>query len=219
MLIKYLFLFILSLFLGLTPFFVYNKLTFKQSTRFNNTAAKPSTQASFDPAQPPTQSLKGKILSFSGSVQWQSRIATDSAQLTSAIPIQQGESLETGDTGRVSVEFPNILSFSLTPSSKVDFAQTLPENIAILQSKGQVGYQSLAKNYISVRALHLLIDQLDLGGFSVTVDPDQGRVGVTSVKGSLTAAYNDSQNTTKELTVAQGQSLIFNDDKRIVTVK
>jgi len=155
---------------------------------------------------------------FSGIIKWQSRIATQAAQISSPVPIQQGEQLETGDNGKATIEFPNVSLINISPDSQINFAQTLPVNLVMVQNKGMVEYQKLGENEISVRVLHLLIEQV-AGDMTISIDKDQPWVIVYIKKGMVKIAYNDSQNISQEVTVNEGQQLSFNDLTREVTLQ
>ncbi len=167
----------------------------------------------FLPQNAPPQSIKGNVTDMSGSVSWQSRIATESAKLTTLRQIQQGEKLETGDDGNISVDFPNYANIKLLPESKIDFIQTLSANFVINQEKGSVAYTSLGRTHLSIRYLHLLTD-MQSGQISVNIDKNKPTVRVLIIKGQITAAYNDSENVSQEKTFSQGQQFTFDDKKR-----
>jgi hypothetical protein len=173
----------------------------------------------FKVAAPPTESLKGKIATFSGVLKWQPRTATDSSQIYSPQPIQQGEEIETGDNGKAVIQFPDIFTVSAGKNTKINFAQTLPINIVLVQSTGEVNYVTLGKNNLSVRSLHLLIEQQAIGNFTITVDPDDSKVLIVNKTGVLTIAYNDSDNLSQKLTLNKDQTLSFDDDKRKVVIR
>lgn len=167
--------------------------------------------------RPPEQSLKGKIISLSGEVGWQSRVATESAKIISPQPIQQGEMLQTGDDGNILVQFDEVGKLAIFPKTKIDFVQTLPLNFVTVQNTGSVKYQKMGLVPISVRALHLLIDQSE-GEMEVNINKDEGLVIVDVIKGKVTAAYNDLDYLSHVSEVKQSESLLFNDQKRVIKI-
>ncbi len=171
----------------------------------------------FNPEIAPSDSMKGKIATYSGVVKWQSRVATEAAQIKLPDFIQQGETLETGDFGRTTVKFPGVSRIILFSQTKLDFAQTLPANIVLVQGKGKVEYQKLGDKDISVRALHLLIEQL-WGNVVVSMSKDDPTMTVDVRSGAVKIAYNDSQNISREETVNTGQWLVFDDKTREITL-
>lgn len=88
----------------------------------------------------------------------------------------------------------------------------------MVQSKGVVEYQKLGDKEISVRALHLLIEQLS-GDTIVSINKDKPLITVTTKKGTVKIAYNDSQNISQELVVDEGKRLSFDDETREISLK
>lgn len=82
-------LFSLSVILGVILVIFYFKLTNIPSPKAIQKIVSNFTQ--FNPGTAPNDSLKGNIATFSGTVKWQSRIATEAAQINLPVPIQQGE--------------------------------------------------------------------------------------------------------------------------------
>lgn len=203
----YIIIFIFSAILGSILMFSFTKLT-KQK----------STQTSFNPEKAPTESLQGKIATFSGIIKWQSRIATEAAEVDSLKEIQQGEQIETEISSNLIVEFPNIWRINILSNSKLEFAQTLPANLVISQKEGSAEYQKLGENVLSVRALHLLINQ-NQGDMVVIVDKDNNNVFINVKTGFVTAAYNDDENISRVVQVKTGQRLNFDDETREAVVR
>ncbi len=176
-----------------------------------------STQTSFSLQKAPTESLQGKIATFSGIIKWQSRMATEAARVNLPTFIQQGEQIETDYTGKLTIEFPGVSLIKISPDSQINFAQTLPANIVLVQSKGSVQYQKLGKENISARVLHLLIQQTS-GDMIVSISKDKPHITINIKKGEATIAYNDAENISQEVTINEGKQLIFNDLTREITL-
>jgi hypothetical protein len=174
---------------------------------------QPSQVFSFDPEKPPKDSLVGSILSFNGEVKWKGRVATEAAEINAPINIQQGEELETGEGGKVIVEFPQVLQLTMLEKSHINFAQTLPVNLVVVQSQGAVEYHNLGIKIFSVRVLHLLVEQ-GQGDMVVSINEDQPLVTVTVNKGAAKLAFNDKDNLTNVVELEAGERFIFNDEER-----
>lgn len=162
----------------------------------------------FDLNDPPSLALKGQA-TVDGEVNWQSRMATQSALITVPQTIQQGESLETM-AGLVSLEFANVANLALAAQTHVDIVQTLPANLVFAQTSGQVSYKKLSTFPISVRIMHLLINIE--GDVKVTI-----KNNLVTIVGPVTVAYNNRQNVSQ--IVSSKKSLVFNDDTRRAVVK
>lgn len=165
----------------------------------------------------PSDSLIGKITKMNGDIFWQSRVATDSAKLGSPINIQQGENLITKEKSNTSVLFDKNLEVNIGEKSEVDFVQTLPANIVLVQGAGVVEYKKLDGVPVSIRTLHLLIE--NGGDINVSLDDKKPIITLEVVSGSATFSYNDTDNITSVTTISAGKKLIFNDDTRTVVVE
>lgn len=162
---------------------------------------------------PPSQSLEGNLATPSGSVSWQSRVATDSSPITKAQVIQQGESLEIGDKGSAKVDFNQIGSIFLNPKTKINFAQTLPVNLVLDLDSGSAQIARTGETPISVRGLHLLT-QIDSGQATISVDTDKHLITVIINSGSSTLAWTDLNDSTQTFNLDKGKKFIFDDDTR-----
>jgi len=179
----------------------------------------PLRKTQFSLGTAPSDSLRGSVLSFSGSVGWESRTATPMTKLAKKRIIQQGEALETKDDGSVRVQFPNTATLDLSSDTHIDFAQTLPINLVLGQTKGTTTYTK-AENRIplSIRALDLLIN-IASGSSQIIVDPDQNLVTVNVTSGQATAAYDDTKYISHVITIPQGQQFVFDDGGRGYTLE
>lgn len=162
----------------------------------------------------PSLSLRGQITTLSGDVSWQSRIATDAAKINQKQTIQQGESLQTGDNGSVAVLFTDQAMISLFAKTQVDFVQTLPADLVLVLDKGSIDVQKTGGDPLTIRALHLLIDQKS-GELGIVLDPDQQTVAINANKGTATVAYNDVNLVSQVVTIPQGKQYYFDDQTRI----
>lgn len=166
----------------------------------------------FSLEQAPSKSLRGRLRSIVGDVKLQSRLATEPAALSSEAEILQGEALATGEDGSLTVEFENGALLNISAESHVDFVQTLPEHIVMIQKEGIVEYQPAKNSFLSVRSMHLLADIT--AGTYVTIEKDAEFLIFTVKKGSVNVAFNNLENVTTKAIIAEGETYIFNDDTR-----
>lgn len=158
----------------------------------------------------PSQSFKGKIISMSGEVNWQSRVATESSRLTTNIELQQGESITIGPSGNIKVQFGNGAEISLLPKTKVDIIQTLPDDMVFNQASGSAVYKKLSNYPLSIRALHLLVETEN----TVTISIDNNIIVLKSDSGNSKVAFNNLNNESQIVTIPERSEYIFNDDTR-----
>lgn len=137
---------------------------------------------------PPTDSIKGNIISSSGEIYWISRIATDEAKLTTKT-LQQGESIRTAKDGSLTIEFPTQAQIQVNNETQIDFAQTLPVSFLINIASGSANVKKLEKP-VSIRAMHLLIRQ-NSGELEIGVDSENALINLNIKSGSITTSYND----------------------------
>lgn len=164
----------------------------------------------------PSESLRGTIVSLSGDIGWQSRVATEPARIAKPMQIQQGEEIKTLETGEATVVFSNIVNLTIHPKTEISFIQTLPTNILIGQNSGTTEYTKLNTNPLSVKSLDLLT-KINQGSIVVSVSEDDEPYIIIDVKsGSVTVGYNDIDYITQVLDVASGNQVLFQTDiKRI----
>jgi len=168
----------------------------------------------FSLAKAPSDSVTGTISSLTQTVKWESRTATQAAPLSIPYPsIEQGELLITDKNGEATINFPTIGSVMLFPKTTLSFIQTLPLNFVVEQPEGEALYTKTGTVPISVRSLHLLINQ-NSGIMDVYVDKDLERVRVGMEQGTATVAYNDTDYTSHIVTVAEGTVFSFDDNTR-----
>ncbi len=170
-------------------------------------------QTNFSIDQAPKDAIRGEIATYSGTVNFQSRTATEPARLTGIVPIQQGESLVTGDDGSISVNFPSFGSVTLGLKSGIDVIQTLPVDFVFNQASGSGVYQNTGSSPFSIRGLHLLVT-LASGSATVAVDQKTHLVTVLSKTSPLTLAFNDNQYISHVLNLVIGVKYTFDDDNR-----
>ncbi len=173
-------------------------------------------EANFNIANPPQESKIGTIVSMSGDIKWESRVATAPATIITPVPIKQGERLVTGDQGNLVVNFEGIGSISVSPKSDVSFIQTLPADFVVNQTLGNVTYTQTGQTPISVRSYHLLI-RLTSGSIEMSVDDKKSEVNLTSIKGETMVAFNNINNVSTVVALNAGKTYSFSDEQRTLT--
>lgn len=167
---------------------------------------------------PPKEAKKGRIENMEGDVDYESRTATIAAKLPAPVDIQQGEKLATGKDGNIKVSFTDAGMIDISPDSEVLFAQTLPNNLVINQSKGMVEYQKDGSIPISVRSLNLLASLKD-GTMKVVVDKDNATINIKVNMGNATVAYNDVDMKSIVINLNEGDGFVFDDNVRTGLIK
>jgi hypothetical protein len=170
----------------------------------------PPLATAFSLQNPPKESLQGEIVSLSGDVAWQSRVATQPAQLKTPRKVLQGENIVTKTDGKVTMTFLNTVTMNMFSDSEVDIIQTLPANMVLVQQSGTTTYTVFGKVPVSVRAQDLLLQQKQ-GAMNVIVDKDAATVTVKVTDGNATAAYTDADNTSVLTPITSGRSFVFDE--------
>lgn len=160
----------------------------------------------------PENALKGDLSASSGTILFQDRIATKPATLLSPVQIQQGETLETTADGKATVKFGTILTTELNSQTKLNYVQTLPENIVINQLTGKATYITATSSPVSIRSLHTVIK---IESESVmTIETDDGLIDIEVTKGSIIVGYNDLENISTIVKVKEGYVFRYDDGLR-----
>ena len=173
----------------------------------------PMSASAFSIEDAPSDSLRGKITSFSGDVFWQSRIATQPAQLTFERDILQGENLLTKETGNAGVAFKNTAGITILPDTEIAFIQTLPANVVIKQLSGSAEYTKLGNTPVSVQISDLLIDQKE-GILQVSVNQDISEITVAVQDGNANVAYVDAEENSSVVSVTAGNAFVYNSFRK-----
>jgi len=166
----------------------------------------------FSLEEAPSESLRGKIATMSGEIKWQSRTATEAADLKEPITIQQGESLITGENSSVELNFDKAAIIELKEKSELNITQTLPVNLVFWQKSGIGTYTKKGDYPLSVRAKSLLID--NGGKIKVTIDEEDPIVTVRVLSGKITMAFNSKDYVSQKMELKAGEMWLFNDDTR-----
>lgn len=170
--------------------------------------------SNFSIVEPPKNSIKGKLESYSGSFKWESRTATAPAEITVAPEIiQQGEVIETEQDSQVFVSFSNIGSIEIFSETSISFTQLLPDNFVFDQSSGKVVYTNKSGTPFSIRSFHLLL-VMTTGKTVVEVDRETGRITIDIEEGSAKLGFNDINYNSITDTLKEGEKVIFDDETR-----
>jgi hypothetical protein len=220
--IKKILLFIIPFVITLAVVIGYFKLTQKISTV--SIPALPTVSFSdlvkfsrFSLEKAPSQSLVGTITSMNGEVEYEARLATESAKITSPVPVQQGESLSTGADGKVVLNFKDMADIAIDNNSGIDIIQTLPADLVFRQTLGSVEYIKLGTDPVSIRVGHLIVE--NMGDVKISFTADSPITTVVMISGSGTVAYNNLNNVSRVVNVSTGQTLKFNEGTRRVVLR
>ena len=207
---KYIAGFLFFFIVGFAISFIY--IQSKTAIPPNVSTEKKEIVQEFSLKNPPPESLIGRVASKSGEILLQPRLATEPASVKNIDKVLQGETIQTGDDGIITVLFDGASSVSLQHNSRIDFAQTIPSQFIYNQRVGTVHYTSNEKGQVSVRILH------DLANLSSNTEADiaqDSSVITFSVhKGSLQLAFNNLDIVTNTIRIDEGNKYIYNDEER-----
>lgn len=209
---KYFILFLAFLVIGFTSVLGYRLITTRTNepiTNIINNIKKPG----FSIEEAPSESIRGNIKEMSGEIGWVSRTATEASKITNSQTLQQGEEIQTGENGNLTVEFPSEALIKILPKTQVDFVQTLPNDFVASIASGSATFTKISIIPVSIRAMHLLVRQND-GEVSVAIDSDKLLVNVNVLSGSIRVAYNDLNLDSQVVDFSTGKSFSFNDATR-----
>jgi len=183
-----------------------------------NFNSKPAITTKFSLANAPSDSLRGEITSFSGTVDWFSRTAAKPVVITSVRSLQQGEKVSTGSNGKAQIIIQNDAAVSLSSDTDVSIIQLLPQNFVFLQDKGSVVYQNTQNAPVNVRSFGL-VSIFTNSTVAYSVNPEEQTITAIVKKGTMQAAYEDSQNNSQVMTAQAGQTIQFDETTNEGTVQ
>lgn len=215
---KVLLLFLASITAGTVIIMLFNNLSPQSRPNLVTSKTNIAETSRFSLENAPSLTLKGQIATISGQVNLLARTATEPSQLKVPIEIQQGENLYTEDNSRANILFSDIADIHLLPQSELEFVQLLPSSFVFNLAKGTVEFTKNSLVPVSVRVLHLLVQQ-ESGDMTVSIDKNQPIVTITITQGSVTLAYNNSQNISSQITIASPHQATFNDITRLIKTK
>ncbi len=190
----------------------------KTTSASNKPAVAVTPQPSYSFDSPPAKTFIGKITSQSGDIQWLSRSATEAAVLT-ADKLLQGEEVTTGKTGRMQLEFVDVLRVSVNPNTYLTLIQALPSNIVFEQKSGSVGYEKIGTVSVAIRSFHLLT-QIESGSILLAIDELKPIITISVLQGGkVTLGFNDSERITTVQKLEAGDIATFNEETRKLTIE
>ena len=167
----------------------------------------------FSVANPPIDSLRGSISTRSGTLFWESRIATEPAQLIETVSIQQGERLITKEKSSSTLNFEKFGTIELDENADISFIQTLPIDFVVAQKNGTISYEVNGKTPLSVRLRSALITKSS-GTILIKMAEGDSIVEISTTKGIAQIGYNDIENVSQVFTLKEGQVYEYNSDER-----
>ena len=207
-------LFIISFLIGtvmVVGYSIFNKQNFQQKPTIQNTKQKQTPTFSIE--SPPSESLKGLIASRSGTLFWESRIATAPSQLNDNVKIQQGERLITKDKSSATVNFDHVGSIVFLENADLSFIQTLPIDFVVEQKKGTIKYEVSGSTPLSIRIRNALITKTS-GTIQITVTDDDSIISISTVQGTAQIGFNDLDYVSQVFTLREEQVYEYNSDER-----
>jgi hypothetical protein len=210
--LKNIFLFLSSIIFGLLIFYGY-KTWNSNPTSITIEKLNP-TKSQFSLNKAPSDTLSANISSFSGTVNWESRTATQSSKLLTTQKIQQGETITTEKDGKITIEFPNLITITVFPNTKLNFIQTIPTNIVISQESGDAEYTN--NTPFTIRINNLLIKPTNA---TIDTSIDNEITTISVLKGSIKTAYNNQENISKTLLINSNQQLTFDNNNKEASTK
>lgn len=160
---------------------------------------------------PPSDSLKGSIISRSGILFWESRIATAPSELKTNVQIEQGEEIITQDKSDAAINFDNFGSLFLSENSDISFIQTLPIDFVVEQKKGKIEYSVNDKTPLSIRIRNVLVTKTS-GKIRITITEDDPVILISTLLGTAKIGFNDLDNISQFFTLREGQIYEYNSD-------
>jgi hypothetical protein len=205
-------LFVISFLIGIGLVFGYS--VFKtQNFQQKPIIQKQKQTATFSIETPPSESLKGSIASRSGTLFWESRIATAPSELKDNVQIQQGERLITKDKSNLIVNFDHVCSIVFSENADLSFIQTLPIDFVVEQKKGTIKYVANGNAPLSIRIKNALITKIS-GMIQITVTDEDPIISISTVQGTAKIGFNDLDYNSQVFTLQEGQVYEYNNDER-----
>ncbi len=171
----------------------------------------------FSLAHAPATSLRGQMISLTGEVAIQSRIATEPASVIAPVPIQQGEKVRTGTGGSTTIQLGD-LTIILQPNSLLEFVQTLSSATVLRQEIGTVSYTNASANQLNIRSMHLLAN-LEEGTATISADPTDEIIKIAVKTGQVTVGFNDYDQISTAVRIQSGYTYEYDDSAREGTLK
>ena len=211
---RYLVFILTILIVAAVAYFGFTKMENKENTILSPLVEMTTKEiSSFSIEKAPTESLRGEIVSMTGKIEWQDRVATEAAKLLTPTIIQQGEKLITGKESSLSLRFSDACLVEFLEKTEVEIIQTLPEHIVFLHTTGTARYIKTGNYPVSVRVKHLLVE--NDGQMTVSIDSEESIITLNLKTGKAIVAFNDIDYQSHEVLITAGETFEFNDDTRI----
>lgn len=169
----------------------------------------------FSIEKPPTDSIKGTIVSKSGTIFWESRVATEPSELNEIIVVKQGERLITKEKSEIQVNFDQVGNMILSANSDLSFIQTLPSDFVVEQKKGKVEYVLNGITPVTIKIRSAIITKTS-GSIQITVTDNDPIVIISILQGTAQIGFNDQDYVSRVFTLREDQIYEYNSDERTV---
>ena len=213
---KYLWLYIVGVVVGFVVTYIFYAYT--NSSEPRSPAIKQPTAreeiSTYSIVEPPTKSLKGEIASKSGSLLFESRLATIAGELKDTNIIQQGERLITETGGNATLKFDKVGSLELSEETEVSFIQTLPTNFVVEQKRGVVKYTVEGTIPISIRIRSAIITRSEGGLLQIEMTDGDPIILISTISGQAKIGFNDLDYVSQVFTLRSGEVYEYNSDGR-----
>lgn len=168
---------------------------------------------------PPRQSLTGTVASLSGEVVKDARNQDEPVTLTPGLSILEDEVLTTSSTGQTLIQFPPDLTIGILPEALATFSSTNPSHFLVKLDQGTIVITTDSlTSAVSVRSLHALLT-LTQGQATIRTNAAQKTIVVSVTTGTVDIGYIDTNNRTQMVKLTQGQTALFDDAQRTLTVE
>jgi len=184
-----------------------------QNTLPKSLPQTPSPTPFFSVETPPSESLRGTISSRSGTLFWESRVATEPAKLTDSAPIEQGERLISKEKSNAVVVFNTVGTMKLSENTDVSFIQTLPIDFVVEQKEGIIQYEMNGTVPLSIRMRNALITKTS-GTIQIEMKSGDSVIRVSTLKGTAQIGFNDSDYVSQVFTLREGQVYDYDSSER-----
>lgn len=167
-------------------------------------------------SDPPALALSGALTVVTDSVKKYARFADDWEEIASPSSILQEEKIQTDESGKAEVGFPNQLKIIINPYSEVYFANLLPDSFLVEQSKGEVTYT--VEKPISIKSVDTLTS-FGQGKLILEVDPDNGFIYLNIASGSGKFSFIDNDNQTQVYEIEEGDRVTYNPENTSIIIR
>lgn len=208
-------LWIISFILGAGLVFGYSHLNKPKTIPVPSTSVKTTIipVPSFSIETPPSESLQGSISARLGRLFWESRTATEPAELTTDEKMKQGERLVTKSKSKATIQFETLTTITLSENSDISFVQTLPTDFVVEQKNGTIAYEINGTTPLSVRIRNALLTK-NIGSLQIAMKDGDPIILISTIKGTADIGFNDANFVSQVFTLREGQVYEYNSDER-----